>query len=524
MTITRLLFRLAVFLSWCTAFLMYTRHLHTARFASLHEVQHLFTATLEDLHTRLLFGTGRFNHFVGVRPTPTWQELGNLLICAPPRSGKSLLAVSQLLTWRASAIVNDIKGELFAQTAGWRATFGNVYVIDPIAGVGHRYDPFAGRTTERELYALAKHLLFDAKDKEPIFVQHCEKMLTQMTRAARLENQRAGYERYRMLPYIGYLLNTQGLKGTAEHLHRLSPELATKFLAGAFTDANFTDDRFLTSCWGTLDARLWPLMTDDVIRCFDGQDFTAGELMTGNRPATVYIRMAESELHALAPLTRLLFGSFLDGLTTTYDRQQPQGKGCRPVLVMADEAGKSAIPMLTDAASTVVGRRIYLWIAVQSLSQLSAAYGHDRGQVLRDTVDTSLYFRPTDTQTADYLEKRLGRRSDYAHSHTLRDGQEASEGRSEQGVALLTSQDIALLSDTQLLAFHRDNRPMRLSRLDWREHPLLAKRQAMPPPALQPLPALDHIHHLNHHGVHTRTLWQQSGKLPKGYIDPDKRY
>jgi type IV secretion system protein VirD4 len=458
-----------------------------------------------------------------VRPQKNRQELGNLLICAPPRSGKTLLAVSQLLTWQHSAIVNDIKGELYQQTAGYRSTLGNVYVIDPVAGVGHRYDPFAGRESERQLYALAKHLLFDAADREPIFIQRCEKMLTQMFRAARVENKQAGTEKYRLLPYVGQLINTRGLKGTAEHLQRLSPELATKFLASELADANFTDDRFLTSCWGTLDARLWPLLTDDVIRCFDGSDFTAGELMTGKRPSTVYLRLSESELHALSPLVRLLFGSLIDGLVSTFDTQQPQGKGCRPVLILADEAGRTAIPMLSDAASTVVGRRIYLWIAVQSLSQLTAAYGRDRGQVLRDTVDQSLYFRPNDAQTAEYLERRLGRRSDYARSQTLREGQEASEGRSEQGVPLLPSQDIAMLADTELLAFHRDNRPMRLSRLDWREHPTLAQRRAIPPPKLTPLPQLDlSADRQDHHA--TTTLWQRNGKLPNGYIDPDKRY
>jgi type IV secretory pathway TraG/TraD family ATPase VirD4 len=35
-------------------------------------------------------------------------------------------------------VVNDIKGELFAQTAGYRATLGQVFVFDP-TGVGNRF-------------------------------------------------------------------------------------------------------------------------------------------------------------------------------------------------------------------------------------------------------------------------------------------------------------------------------------------------------------------------------------------------
>jgi type IV secretion system protein VirD4 len=485
----RFFYTVSLLLTTSASFFSRGSQLYSSRFIRLDELTHLLTRTLERT-TSLLFGTGPFRYVLNVKPTKTRQELGNLLVVAPPRSGKSVLAVSQLLTWEHSCIVNDIKGELFAQTAGYRSTLGNVYVIDPVAGVGHRYDPFAGRTSERELYTLVHHLLFDPTDRDPIFIERAKKMLTQMTRAARLENTHAGQERYRMLPYIAHMLNTRGLKGTAEHLQYLSPELATKFLSGAFTDANFDDDRFLLSCWGTLNARLWPLLTDDVLRCFDGSDFSAGELSTGKRPATVYLRIPESELSALSPLVRLLFGSLIDGLTTAFDTQQPQGKNCRPVLVIADEAGKTAIPMLSDAASTVVGRRISLWIAVQSLSQLETVYGKTRAQALRDTVETQLYYRPTDSRTAKYLEDRLGRRSDYARSSTRHNGQEGSEGLSEQGVPLMTAQQIQQLGDEEILGFHRNLPPFRAHRMDWRAFPLLRQRRSIPPPALKPLPAL----------------------------------
>jgi type IV secretion system protein VirD4 len=364
----QLLYHLSLFVSRITGFFSHETQLFASRFARAHEVHHLLSPSLKNLGTSLLLGISHFNHIACVRPIKQRPELGNLLICAPPRSGKSLLAISQLLTWEHSAIVNDIKGELYQQTAGYRATLGPVYVIDPVAGVGHRYDPFAGRTTERQLSTLAHHLLFDPADKEPIFIQRAEKMLTQMCRCARLENSQAGEERYRMLPYIAHMLNTKGLKGTAEHLYTLSPDLATKFLSEELKEANF-DDRFLQSCWGSLDTRLWKLLTDEVIRCFDGQDFTPESLMTGKRPATVYVRIAESELAALTPLVRFIFGSLLDGLIATFDAAQ--GKGCRPVLVLADEAGRTAIPMLADAASTVLGRRIYLQRAGKRLKKHS---------------------------------------------------------------------------------------------------------------------------------------------------------
>src|SRR5437868_13259316 len=108
--------------SWLHTAFSQTDALHQARFARVHELSRLFTADLADLKTRLLLGIGPHGQFVSVRGTKTLPELGNCLVVAPTRGGKGLLAVSQLLTWSQSAIVNDIKGDLYQQTAGYRAT------------------------------------------------------------------------------------------------------------------------------------------------------------------------------------------------------------------------------------------------------------------------------------------------------------------------------------------------------------------------------------------------------------------
>jgi len=531
----RLFYNQAIALSRIRAFFSKTNHLHTARFANLHEIDHLLRPGFANQGTSLLLGTSAYNRIAAVRPTKERPELGNMLICAPPRAGKTTYVISQSLTWPHSAIFNDMKGELFTKSAGFRATLGPVYVINPVAGIGHRYDPFTGRYSERALGTLAHHLLFDPQDHDPIFFKRAKKMLTQMCRAARLENSREGRERYRILPYVGNLLTTKGFHGTAEHLQRLNPELATKFLAEDFAKADF-DDRFLTSCWGTLDTLLWPLLTDDVIRCFNGSDFTIEEFMTGTRPCTVYVQLPESELRALAPFVRLLFGSFIDGLTATYDEHVKNGTQdrCRPVLILADEAGRAPIPQLADAAQTVLGRRIYLWIAVQSLTSLELVYGKALAQILRDSVETQLFFRPDDLPTAEFLERRFGRHSRFATSQTKYAGKEGSEGFSEQGIPVMTAQEIMRASPRTVFALHRDNWPMILSRLEYFRDRLLASRAAIPAPKLPKLPEPEGgtdprkggnpLSEARENATNGTTLWSNKRKFPNGYIDPDKRY
>jgi len=467
--------------------------LHRARFAHTSEVWPLLSSSF--VPNGVLLGTRRFllsKRLVTVRQTRQRPELGNLLTVAPTRSGKGLLAVSQLLTRQHSVIVNDIKGDLFTQTAGFRSLLGPVYVLDP-TGIGHRYDPLRGKASEDALLSSAAHLLYEPD----IFTQRAAKMLTCIFTAAARQGAAA-------LPYARMLLRA-GLTGCAERLRAADPELATLFL-GVHPDKANLDDRFLLSAWETLTTKLYPLLTETVIRSLAQSDFTPEQIITSIRPVTVYLRWKEQDLLALSPLVRLLWGSLIDELVAIYDSRA--GTGCQPVMLLIDEAGRTAIPSLADHATTVVGRGISLWLAVQSLSQLEVVYGHARAQVLKDNMESQLYYRPTDVATARHIEERCGRQSAYAHQTTAQHGGHSSEGRSEQAIPLLSAYDFQRYRDHEVIGFHRALPPFKLERMDWRHYPLLQQRQAMPPP---PLPSLAPLADLPARPVRSRPY----------YVSPD---
>jgi type IV secretion system protein VirD4 len=487
------------------SFFQQSHTLHHARFAQLHELTELLTKRFDE--TGLLMGVSPFNHILRVRSTTERRELGNLLIAAKTRGGKGLLAVSQLLTWPHAVIVNDIKGDLFTQTAGYRRMLRggeqqeNVFVFSP-TGSGHRHDPLLGKVTEDQLLSVATQLLYDPEERDKVFTQRAITMLTQLFLAARAEA-------YPPLPYVRHMIRSP-LPDVAARLNTINPDLATQFLDVPYEQANF-DDRFLLSAWGTLTARLRPLLTETVIRSLAGNDFSASELMTSDVPITLYLRWTERDLLALSPLVRLIWRTLIDELITTYDNAR--GYNCQPVLLLVDEAGRTAIPSLADHATTVVGRGISLWIAIQDLNQLNAVYGTARAHVLRNNMDTQIYYRPNDQETAEYLERCLGRKSDYAHSHTIRQGEETSEGRMEQGIPLMTAQEIKQMPDEDIIGFHRNVPPFRAKRMDWRTFPLLVQRQQIRPPILQPLPKLD---------LELPLLGQAVNTFPNGFIDPDR--
>jgi type IV secretion system protein VirD4 len=448
--------------------------LHRARFSRLDELNPLLHPIPSP--DGLLLGSRKAGHFVTVRPTKTRRELGNLLIVGPTRSGKGLLATSELLSWKHSVIVNDIKGELFLQTAGYRATLGDVYVLDP-TGAGHCFDPLRGKHTEDEVFSAATHLLYKHDEGEgQIFTQRATVMLTQLFLAARLEGSAP-------IPYARSLIRA-GLADAAKRLNLIDPSLATQFLDVNFTDASLSD-RFLLSAWGTLTARMRPLLTETVVRCFTRSDFDASRLLCAEKPVSIYLRWPEKDLLALSPLVRLVWGTLIDELITNFDKTA--GRGCQPVLLLIDEAGRAAIPTLADHATTVVGRGISLWIAVQSLSQLETVYGKARSLVLRDNMESQIYYRPTDLATAKYLEERLGTHSAYARSTTSREGTETSEGLSERGIPLLTAQELLQLPDEEIIGFHRHLPPFKTCRVDWRGNRHLSERASIPAPILPKL-------------------------------------
>jgi len=476
-------------LSRVNALLPKSPQLYSDRFAHTHEIDPLVSERWHN-ETGLLVGVSAFNHVLSVRQTPKRRELGNILVDALTRGGKGLLAISQILTFTGSIVVLDIKGELYESTAGYRKTLGPVYVIDPEA-VGNQFDPLYGRVTERQLYAAAKYLLYEAGERDPIFIQRGMKMVTQLFLAAREENQQAGYEKYRLLPYAGQLMNLP-INQVAAHLQAVSPDLAMKFLSAVFDpEKDYDEKKFLTSSWETATSRLYPILSDELLRCFDGSDFTAADLITSPKPITVYLRLPEGDLLALAPVVRLVFQTLIHDMQTTYDKRPgrtAKEKGCYPVLLLLDEAGRVKIPQLYEYATTVVGRQISLWVAIQSIKQLDV-YGEANAETLLDNMDTQIFYRQK-RSTARYLEEELGRRSAYSHSQSTREGGYETQGMAEQGVSVMTANQIKQMDDSDILVFHHNLPPFRARRMNWLEHPVLRDREAKAPPQLSALPRL----------------------------------
>jgi type IV secretory pathway TraG/TraD family ATPase VirD4 len=75
----------------------------------------------------------------------------------------------------------------------------------------------------------------------------------------------------------------------------------------------------------------------------------------------------------------------------------------------------------------------------------------------------------------------------------MQGAEETAEGESEQAVPLMTVQDITELAETEIIGIHRNLKPFRAKRMDWRDYPHLVARTKISPPELSALPPAPQI-------------------------------
>ncbi len=424
---------------------------------------------------------------IGVRPGfEGRREMGHVLVCGPNRSGKSLHLITNLMLWRGSAIALDIKGELYRLTAEKRKRLGNgVRVLDP-SGRGDRYDPFAELSYSPEAMMRAARLVMEAdKGRETIFAERAASAVYAAALGAKLEG----------VPTLLYLreLTAEGPRGFVSRLGVLDDPGIRRALVdflGATPEEmgprDFREDRFLASTWSTMVPRLAPLLSEGVLKMTGGSDFRAADLV--ERPTSLYLRFAESELGSTQKVFQLVLLSLISGLIRRGDLNPDEGGV--PMLLALDEAGRTPIPRLDDLVSTISGRGMSSLIYVQNLGQLDSAYGRDKAQTIRGNCHTQLFYRPTDYDTAAFISRMTGQTS--VEDERVGPGG-ASYGMRER--ELITPDEVRQIDSENVFVFAGAKPPILGRRLKWFEDIEGASEfvRDNPPPKVRELP-LPEIH------------------------------
>ncbi|MEQ7154132.1 type IV secretory system conjugative DNA transfer family protein [Brevundimonas sp. C11] len=419
-------------------------------------------------------------------------DLRPTLVTGGTRSGKGRgHVVPTLLSWTGSVLAHDPKGELFALSAGWRATFSHALSINPRNPASARWNPLTEISPGPGELARVQRLVAilsdpgGARDDEAIW----DKAASEILEALILHVLYTAEDADKTLLKVRELL--ADLDAVADvmvkTLHRPGPNGEPEthsFIKTAVKGYAAMHDRFRTSVQGTVRSYLKWLAGQDVERCLSASDFRMGDLMCAEAPVSLYVQVAPADAAALRPLVRLLFYAAAQSLTA-HETTDATGRPKRhKLLMLMDEfplLGRLAF--FEKSLRLMSGYGIKTMFVAQSLNDIVETYGPHN--TILDNCYVYTAFAALDPLTQDKVSKLTGT---VTETRTSRSGPaglgagRSSVSRSEVERPLLEPGEIRALPDDDQLVFVAGFKPLRTRKLKYDRREPFRSRAKLPPP------------------------------------------
>jgi type IV secretion system protein VirD4 len=341
---------------------------------------------------------------------------------APTRSGKGVgLVLPTLLSWPASAVVFDEKGELWNLTAGWRSQHAENVVFRWQPGSPDQSCKF---NFLEEIRLGTPYEVADAQNVAVMicdpdgkgFKDHWDKTAYALITGLIL------HELYRAkargdvasLPDVAYALSDPSRTADALYQEMVSNRHLNgqrhSVVAAAGRDQLNREPKERTSVHSTATTYL-ELFRDPLIAGNTRtSDFRVADLMDHEKPVSLYILVPGSDKVRLRPLVRLLLTTIMRGLTGV-DIRYDQGKPLNPhkyrLLLMLDEfPSLGRMTVIEDALAKCAGFGIKAYLVMQDREQLLAAY--HAHETIMSNCHTRIAYAPNKIETAEWISKMLG--------------------------------------------------------------------------------------------------------------------
>jgi type IV secretion system protein VirD4 len=348
----------------------------------------------------------------------------HVLTYAPTRSGKGVgLVVPTLLSWPDSAVVTDLKGELWALTSGWRKQHAGSKVLkfEPAALEGGvRWNPLdeirLGSEHETGDVQNLVTLIVDPDGKgmnshwqKTAFALLCGVVLHALYKA-RNEGETAS------LNTVDAMLANPD-RDVAElwmemvtYLH--ADGINNRIVSSAARDMLDRPEEEAGSVLSTAKSYLALYRDPVVAKNISRSDFKVKDLMHRTEPVTLYIVTQPNDKARLRPLVRILVNMVVRLLA---DRMHFEGG--RPVahyryrlLMMLDEfPSLGKLEILQESLAFLAGYGIKCYLICQDINQLKSresGYGPDESITSNCHVQNA--YPPNRIETAEHLSRLTG--------------------------------------------------------------------------------------------------------------------
>jgi type IV secretion system protein VirD4 len=392
----------------------------------------------------------------------------HIMAFAPTRSGKGVsLVIPTLLAWQGSCVVNDIKGENWDITAGFRAAAGHECLrFAPVEmkpdRKGVRFNPLAEIriNTERDVsdaQNLAEMLCAkpNAKaDDDDYFRDGAADLLTGLIlhicyvayAKGRKEGNLDGYKatftdlRFALAPIFkkdqdeydeplgkDEQLTNQQQAQFREHLeiirdykHDFKNDDGTWHNQWISGDGRFTPnhpavaeamqnmlvraDREFASVHGSANKALRLYKDPLVSYAVSGSDFRITDLVNSVKPVSLYIVVPVSDQDRLAPLVRLLYTMIVNRLTEDFNESKNYK---HKLLFLVDEFPTlGRMQIFATALAYMGGYKLKAYLIAQDVEQVTEKYGEHESVTSNCHIKAA--FSPNKQGTKELISKELG--------------------------------------------------------------------------------------------------------------------
>lgn len=337
----------------------------------------------------------------------TYDGPAHAEVVAPSRSGKGVgIIVPTLLNVPDSVLVHDIKGELWALTAGWRKRFSYVLRFSPAEKETCRFNPlFEVRKGEYEVRDVQNitDLIVDPDGKgKP---DHWSKEGDSFLVAVVLHVLYA--ERDKTLAGVAYFLNhpdravddTLNIMLTTRHLGDSTHPVVAM---GARAMMNKSDNE-RSGVYSTARS-FFNLYLDPIVAAATSEsDFRIADLRQAEYPVSLYLVAPPSDKSRIRPAFRLLFTQILTRLT---EKVGDERNVHRLLLALDELPAMGKLAQFQEGLGFYAGYGIKVLMASQSENQKTDIYGPTN--TLSDGAHIKVYYAPNTEATAEKISKELG--------------------------------------------------------------------------------------------------------------------
>jgi type IV secretion system protein VirD4 len=344
------------------------------------------------------------------------------IVIAPTRSGKGVGNVlPTLLSWPASCVVYDEKGELWALTAGWRSSGGGNVVI--------RWEPGAPQGSSgfnflEEVRLGTPHEVADAQNIAQMLcdpegrglVDHWQKtsfalitgLILHVLYAARTRRGTAS------LADVANTLSDPSRKSEElwvemvgnRHLgDRPHPVVAT-----AGRDMLEREARERGSVLSSAKTYLVLFQDPLIATGTSHSDFRILDLMNFERPVSLYVITRGDDKERLRPLVRLMLAMITRRLMSVelrFEDGQPVMPHRHPLLLMLDEfPSLNRLHLIEDALPKCAGYGIKAYLATQDREQMFRSYGEH--QSITGNCHIRIIYAPNEWKTGEWVSQMVG--------------------------------------------------------------------------------------------------------------------